>query len=123
MVVDYSQTINRFTQLDVYPLPHRDEMGGNVPKYRVFRTIHLCSTNHQIPITEEDKPYSAFEASQRLYQFRRIPFGVTNGEVSFHRIIDNIISQENLKDTNAYMVMSRCVERTRWSMMKIWTSS
>ena len=83
----------------------------------------MCSANHQIPITEEDKPETAFEASHRLYQFRRIPFGVTNGEVSFQRIIDNIISQENLKDTNAYMVMSRSVERTRWSMMKIWTSS
>ena len=60
----------------------------------------LCAS-HQIPITE-DKPDTAFEVGQRLYQFRRIPFGVTNGVASFQRIVD-IISGEHLKDTYAYM--------------------
>ena len=28
MVIDYSQTVNRFTQLDAYPLPRIDDMHG-----------------------------------------------------------------------------------------------
>ena len=50
-------------------------------------------------IKEEDKKYSAFEANRRLYQFRRIPFGVTNGVAAFQRTIDNFTAEENLTDT------------------------
>ena len=103
MVIDYSQTINRFTLLDAYPLPRIDEMVGNVAKYRIFSTIDLRSAYHQIPITEEDKPFTAFEACQKLYQFRQIPIGVTNGVASFQRIIDNVILEENLENTFAYV--------------------
>ena len=39
MVVDYSRTINRYTQLDAYPLPLIDEMVSNIPKYRIFSTL------------------------------------------------------------------------------------
>ena len=45
----------------------------------------------------------AFKACGRLYQFRRIPFGVTNGVASFQRVIDKIISNEKLKGTVAYI--------------------
>ena len=75
----------------------------NIAQYRVFSTVDLKSAYHQIPLREEDKKFSAFEANLRLYQFRRIPFGVTNGVVAFQRTIDNFIAEENLKDTFAYI--------------------
>ena len=103
MVVDYSQTINKYTLLDVYPPPRIDEMVSDITKYRIFSTLDLRSAYHQIPIKPEEKPYMAFEACGRLYQFRRIPFGVTNGVASFQRVIDKIISNEKLKGTVAYI--------------------
>ena len=103
MVVDYSQTVNRFTHLDAYPLPRIDEMVERVANYRKFSTIDLRSAYHQIPIREEDRPYTAFEAGRRLYQFKRIPFGVTNGVACFQRVMDDLISNENLPDTFVYV--------------------
>ena len=47
--------------------------------------------------------YTGFEANGRLYQFRRIPFGVTNGVAVFQRLMDNIIKEEKLKDTFPYL--------------------
>ena len=41
IVVDYSQTINRYTQLDAYPLPRTDEMVSDITKYRIFSTLDL----------------------------------------------------------------------------------
>ena len=41
MVVDYSQTINRYTQLDAYPLPCIDEMVSDITKYHIFSTLDL----------------------------------------------------------------------------------
>ncbi len=103
LVVDYSQTINRFTELDAYPLPRIDQMIEKISEYKYFSTLDLRSAYHQIPIKPEEKMYTAFEAKGKLYQFKRIPFGVTNGVSGFQRIIDQIIAEENLEDTFAYL--------------------
>nr|XP_026485607.1 uncharacterized protein LOC113393110 [Vanessa tameamea] len=103
LVIDYSQTINKYTQLDAYPLPNIEEMISQVSKYFFFSTIDLQNAYHQIPILAKEKQYTAFEADGNLYQFRRIPFGVTNGVSSFQRIIDWVLKEEKLKDTFAYL--------------------
>lgn len=103
MVIDYSQTINRYTQLDAYPLPRIEEMVGQVAQYKFFSTLDLRSAYHQVSIKEEDKPYTAFEADSKLYQFKRIPFGITNGVASFQRIMDDLVEKEGLQDTFVYI--------------------
>ena len=103
LAVDYSETINRFTLLDGYPLPRIDETVNKIAQYRVFSTIDLRSAYHQLPIKHADKPYTAFESSGSLYQFTRVPFGVTNGVACFQRIMDTFIEEENLEATFAYL--------------------
>ena len=103
LAIDYSQTVNRFTRLDAYPLPNIDNLVNKMAKYRVFSTIDLKSAYHQIPIEESDKIYTAFEADGSLYQFTRMPLGITNGVPCFQRKMDEFIKEENLKDTFPYL--------------------
>ena len=103
MVVDYSNTINRFTELDAYPLPNVLEMVEKISQYRYFATFDLKSAYHQIPIKEEDIKFTAFEVDGQLWEFTRIPFGVTNGVSAFKRTIDKVILREKLQDTFAFM--------------------
>jgi transposase InsO family protein len=103
MVIDYSQTINKFTMLDAYPLPRIEEIITKVSVNEVFSTIDLKSAYHQIPILESEKKYTAFEACGKLYQFLRVPFGVTNGVACFQRIIDQIVQDEHLEGTFPYL--------------------
>ena len=49
LVIDYSEAINRFTELDAYPLPKIDELVNRITKYRYFSAIDLKSAYHQIP--------------------------------------------------------------------------
>ena len=92
-----------YTLLDAYPLPRLDKMAESISKYRYYSTFDLKSAYHQIPIKESDKEYTAFEACGNLYHFKRIPFGVTNGVAAFQRTIDNIIKQEELPASFAYL--------------------
>ncbi|PIK39574.1 hypothetical protein BSL78_23581 [Apostichopus japonicus] len=103
LAIDYSETINRFTLQDSYPLPRIDETVDKIAQYQVFSTIDLRSAYHQVPLKEDDKSYTAFESDGSLYQFTRVPFGVTNGVPCFQRIMDSFIEEEKLTDTFAYL--------------------
>ena len=103
LVIDYSETINRFTQLDAYPLPNVDELVNKIAKYKYFSTINLKSAYHQIPLREEDRPCTAFEADGGFQQFTRMPFGITNGVACFQKSMDNFIFEEELDDTFGFM--------------------
>ena len=66
MVIDYSKTINLFTQLDAYPLPKIDEQINEIAGNNVFSTTDLKE-----PLSDSDKGYTAFEAAGQLWQFTR----------------------------------------------------
>ncbi len=66
MVVDYSQTVNRFTSLGAYPLAKIDTIICNVSLFKVISTVDLKSAYYQISITDADKSFMTFEASNRL---------------------------------------------------------
>ena len=103
MVIDYSQTINRFTELDAYPFPDLDEMVSEIATYHVFSALDLKSAYHQIILQDCDKKYTAFEANGQLYQSRVLSFGLTNAVACFQRLMDNLIRDNNLKGTYAYL--------------------
>ena len=101
--VDYSETINLFTELDAYPLPRIDDLVNALAQYNVFSKFDLRSAYHQIPIAQKDRILTAFEAGGKLWEFKRIPFGVTNGVPAFQREMDKMVEQESLKDTFPYL--------------------
>ena len=76
-------------------------MVEDISKYSYFSTLDLKSAYHQIPIRLEDRKYTAFEVDGKLFQFTRLPFGVTNGLSAFQRSINNVIENESLTDTFA----------------------
>ena len=95
-------------------------MVNKISKYSVFSTVDLKSAYHQIPLKEEDKQYTAFQSGNKLYQFTRLPFGVTNGTAAFQRIIDNIIAEtEKLEATFGYVDnVTISVDMTKTIMMQ-----
>jgi len=69
MVMDYSQTIKRFTLLDAYPLPNINDIITKVAQYSIYSTIDLHNEYHQIPIHEEERDYSFIQLLKRLVAF------------------------------------------------------
>ena len=68
----------------------------------MFSTIDLHSAHHQVPLRQEDKPYIAFEAGCGLYQFTRVPFGVTNGVACFQREMTDFVLKVGLTGVFPY---------------------
>ena len=103
LVVDFSQTINRFTLPDAYPLPRIEDIVHSIAANRIFSVIDLSKAYYQIEICPKDRPYTAFQAGNELFQFTRIPMGVTNGVSAFQRFMNKFISDNHLKETFAYL--------------------
>ena len=113
MTVDYSQTINLYTQLDAYPLPLISDLVNQIAQNNIFSTVDLRSAYHQVLLKPEERPFTAFEANGRLYQFRRLPFGVTNGVSIFQREMDDIVDKFSLKGVYPYLDNITIVGRTQ----------
>ena len=103
MVMDYSQSVHQYTLLDAYPLLNINEQVAKNADCSMFRSFNLKSANYQVPLSVEDRSYTTFKAESKLYQYTRLPFGVTNGVSFFQRIIDNIITKYDLRDTYVYL--------------------
>ena len=57
----------------------------------MFSTIDLRQAYYQIPLSESDRPYTAFEGDGKLLQCTRMPFGITNGVPCYQRKMDEFI--------------------------------
>ena len=103
LAIDYSETINRFTYLDAYPLPRIDDTIHKISQYKIHSTVDFKHAYHQWGLRESDKPYTAFEADGGLYEFNRLPFGVTNGVALFQREMDRFVQVNDLDATFPYL--------------------
>ena len=72
-------------------------------KSTVFSPLDLKSAYYKLLLCPEDQPHTAFEACGKLYQYTRLPFGVTNGFSYFQRVIDHLIEKYCLKRVYAYV--------------------
>ena len=102
LVIDYSQTINLYTEKDGFPIPLIEEIVNELASFKYFASYDLKRAYHQVPIPEDDKQFTAFEAGGELLEFNVIPFGVTNGGPVFQRIMRSIIEDDGLQDTLVY---------------------
>ena len=118
MAIDYSRTINRFNELNAYPIPRIDEQINKIARGKVFSTLDLKLAYYQVPLSERDKLFIAFEANEKLYQYCQLPFGVENGVPAFQKIMDDVIESHNLTETFAYLDNITVVGRINKSMTK-----
>ena len=100
--VDY-RTLNKQTIKDAYPLPRPDEVQERLAGCTIFSTLDLRSGYWQLPVHKEDQMKTAFcpGPGLGLFQFRRMPFGLSGAPASFQRLMDKIC--HDLPFTTTYL--------------------
>jgi hypothetical protein len=73
--------LNSVTLRDVYPLPRIADVLSRLEGAEFFSILDLQAGYHQIPVREEDRHKTAFITADGLYQFKVLPFGLSNGPV------------------------------------------
>ena len=89
--VDF-RPLNALTVIDEYPLPRIGEMIYQVGKAKYFSKLDLHSGCHQIRVSEEDIPKTAFKTKFGSYQYKVMPFVLCNAPATFQRTMDALIA-------------------------------
>ena len=94
--IDYRKLNATTYPTEGHPLPRIDHMlqrlGRRKAKY--FGVIDLTAGYHQVPLAPEAIPLTAFICFMGLFEFLRVPFGLTNACSYFQRFIAVIVLAE-----------------------------
>ncbi len=89
---DYKLTINQASPVETYPLPRIDELFSNLSGGQYFSKLDLANAYFQLPLNQESKQYVTINTHKGLFQYNRLPFGVTSAPVIFQRHIESVLS-------------------------------
>lgn len=115
--------INAKTKRDVYPLPRIDEILERVGQVagrgtKFMSSLDLKNGFWQVPIREQDREKTAFITSDGLFQFRKMPFGLSNSPATFQRLMDQVLQCGPIAWSTWTMLLFSLIR-----LMTIWTDS
>ncbi|KAI8517499.1 hypothetical protein Bbelb_035160 [Branchiostoma belcheri] len=100
--VDYRR-VNAKTHHDAFPLPRIEESLSALQGAAIFSTLDLASGYWQVAVDEEDKEKTAFSTQFGLFEFNRLPFGLSGAPASFQRLMQHCLGDQNLETLLIYL--------------------
>lgn len=91
LCVDCGVTINQFLKTIHYPMPNIEEIFASLSNCSVFSVLDLTGAYQQLKVSECSKPLLTINTHKGLYQFNRLPFGVSSAPSIFQKVMDQIL--------------------------------
>ena len=88
---DYKTTVNQATITDSYPLPRIDDLLGSLAGGQSFSKVDLAHAYMQVQLEEDSKPLTAINTHRGLYQYNRLPFGISSVPAIFQRTMEAVL--------------------------------
>lgn len=108
------RALNKVTVPNRYPIPRIDSIFDQLGQAQYFSTMDANAGYWQIPMAPQDVQKTAFITHQGLFEFTRMPFGLTGAPGTYQKMMDEVLHEEihgenpvvtqYLDDTCAYTV-------------------
>ena len=124
MCIDYRELNRKTKNVDPYMLPRIDDTLDQLGDAKFFCTLDLISGYHQVELTDESKPKTAFTTPRMnpsQWEYNCMPFGVQGGPATFQRLMDKLLAGLDYRVALAYLddiivygcSRLECIERLR----------
>ena len=91
LCVDF-RALNEFTEKDAYPQVHIESSLSNLCKQKYFATLDCRTAYFSVPLDEESIPKTAIATQHGMFEFLRLPMGLTNACSVWLKVIHKILS-------------------------------
>ena len=88
--IDYRR-VNAVSRKDAFPAPEVQDAIDSLRGSRWFATLDLLNGYWQLGMTDRAKERSAFCTRRGLFQFRRLPFGLSGAPATFCRLMSTVL--------------------------------
>lgn len=92
-VVNEAATQERGGGLLAYPLPRLEDTLDALGGSKIFTNLDLFSGYFQIPVAENSREKTAFVTSNSLYEFKKLPFGLSSAGSHFQLVINHVMAE------------------------------
>ena len=115
--VDY-RGLNRITKKDAFHMPNVDDNLARLSGSNIFSALEGCGAFHVVPIAEEDKEKTAFASPLGQFQFRKMPFGLSNSPATYCRLVQKALRHLPSSEVLCYLDDSALHSKDPWSHLR-----
>lgn len=102
MCIDY-RGLNKLTVKNKFPMPRIDDLIDNLSGATHFSTLDLAAGYHQLKLQATDVPKTAFNTHFGKFEWRVLPFGLTNAPAVFQHAMNRIFGKHLNKCVCVYL--------------------
>ena len=88
---DFKTTINQASVTETYPLPRVDDLFADLSGGKLFTKLDMSNAYLQLPLSDESKQCVTINTHKGLFQFNRLPFGVSSAPAIFQRTMETLL--------------------------------
>ncbi|UYV72938.1 hypothetical protein LAZ67_10001233, partial [Cordylochernes scorpioides] len=82
---------NKAVILDAYPIPLIEDILSSLHGCKVFTNLDLSQAYHQIRLHPNSRYLTAFITHMGIYQFKRLPYGLSSAPGAFQRYLSELL--------------------------------
>ena len=98
---DYKVTINQAVKVDKYPIPNINDLFTKLTGGVMYTKLDLSHAYQQVVLDEESRKLTTINTSKGLFEYERLPYGVSSSPGIFQRIMEQLL--QNIPMTVVYL--------------------
>ncbi|KII68873.1 Retrovirus-related Pol polyprotein from transposon 17.6 [Thelohanellus kitauei] len=88
---DFRDGLNSQLNAHQHPIPTVDDLLMKLNSMNIFSKIDLSDAYFQIPLDEDAKKLLVIHTPFGLYQYNRLPFGISSAPAIFQRYLESLL--------------------------------